>query len=182
MMNELFVLGELMEEPQNGYQLRGMMQVSLGRHRKISFGVIYPLFERLANAGLITLENESTGRNQTIATITDKGKERFFEMMEQPIPEGAHNADIYLIKLDVMQHLPIDKQLHLLDEFIHEQDIIIAEAQQDIEKLLKEPCVDHWYAQKKFELRLEQAMLSMKWAKTFRQDLENKAFKGDGNG
>ena len=40
MMNELFVLGELMESPQNGYHLRNAMQASLGKNRKVSFGVI----------------------------------------------------------------------------------------------------------------------------------------------
>ncbi|NRZ43660.1 DNA-binding PadR family transcriptional regulator [Clostridium beijerinckii] len=50
-MNELFILGELMEEPQSGYDLRNALQASLGRHRKVSYGVIYPLLEKLENDG-----------------------------------------------------------------------------------------------------------------------------------
>ena len=55
MMNELFVLGELMESPQNGYHLRNAMQASLGKNRKVSFGVLYPLLDKLAKNGLITI-------------------------------------------------------------------------------------------------------------------------------
>lgn len=147
-MNELFVLGELMEGPQNGYHLRKTMQISLGRHRKISFGVIYPLLDKLAREGFIILTNEPSKRNQKIATITDKGKSRFFEMMDKPVPAGAHNADIYLIKLDAMQHLIPDRQIDFLNQFIDEQNIIISDTKEAIKDLLKEECPDHWYAKK----------------------------------
>ncbi|MDR1179166.1 MAG: PadR family transcriptional regulator [Spirochaetales bacterium] len=173
MMNELFILGELMEGPQNGYKLCLLMQLSLGKHRKISCGVIYPLFDKLANSELITLTNEQKGRNQNIATITAKGKERFYQLMEQPIPEGAHKEDIYLIKLDAMQHLPLDWQLKLLDEYMDEQKTVIVDAQRHIEKLLNEKCIDHWYAQKKIELRLRQTMVATEWADAFKQELKN---------
>ncbi len=173
MMNELFILGELMEGPQNGYQLRCAMQISLGHHRRISFGVIYPLLEKLAHSGFITLSNASDKRRTNIASITDKGKARFFELMEQPVQRGAYNADIFLIKLDAMQHFPIEKQLIFLDEFINEQSIIIDNTNKAIEKLLKEKCTDHWYAQKKLDLRIQQSTVTMQWAKAFRKDLEN---------
>jgi DNA-binding PadR family transcriptional regulator len=172
-MNELFILGELMEGPQNGYQLRCAMQISLGYHRKISFGVIYPLLEKLSCAGFITLSNEPNKRKTNIAAITDKGRTRFFELMEQPVPNGAHNADIYLIKLDAMQHFPIKQQLIFLDKFINEQNITIDDTNKAIENLSKEECTDHWYAQKKLELRIQQSTVAMQWAKAFRKELEN---------
>lgn len=174
MMNELFVLGELMEGPQSGYQLRNLLQISLGRHRKISFGVIYPLLDKLARGGFITLTNEPSERNKKVVSITEKGKARFFEMMEQPVPDGAHNADIYLIKLDTMQHFPLDWQLELLDQFINEQNITINETKEAIEDLLVEECSDHWYAKKKLELRIQQSMVAKQWAMDFKQDLKNK--------
>jgi len=85
-MNELFILGELMEEPQSGYDLRNAMQVSLGHHRKISYGVIYPLLEKFENEGFLDINNiVSDGKNKKIATITEKGKKRFFELMKMPV-------------------------------------------------------------------------------------------------
>ncbi|VDG24716.1 PadR family transcriptional regulator [Lactiplantibacillus mudanjiangensis] len=174
MMNELFVLGELMEEPQNGYQLRTAMQVSLGHHRRISFGVIYPLFERLQKQGLITLQVIEAPKKTKIATITDAGKDRFLELMATPIPAGAHNNDIFLIKLDVMQHLPLERQLTLLDAYATEQSAIITEAQLAAQHLQQHDRPDHWYAAQKLTLRIAQAQVAQKWVADFKQQLQQR--------
>ncbi|MFL0197828.1 PadR family transcriptional regulator [Clostridium sp. WILCCON 0269] len=173
MMNELFILGELMEESQNGYHLRNALQVSLGHHRKISYGVIYPLLEKLENKGFLEITNvELDKKNKKIATITEKGRRRFFELMKMPVPRGAHNADIYLIKLDVMQHLALDEQIQLLDQFYQEQKDIIEDTQDALEKLAKEDSKDHWYAGKKFQLRLQQANVAIEWVEKFKHELK----------
>jgi len=172
-MNELFILGELMEEPQSGYFLRNALQVSLGHHRKVSYGVIYPLLEKLEKDGLVEVTSVgSDGKNKKVATITEKGKKRFFELMKMPVPNGAHNADIYIIKLDVMQHLTLDEQIQLLDQFYHEQNDIIEDTQDILEKLAVEKSKDHWYASKKFELRLQQANVAVEWIKKFKQEMK----------
>ena len=172
-MNELFILGELMEEPQSGYDLRNAMQVSLGHHRKISYGVIYPLLEKFENEGFLDINNiVSDGKNKKIATITEKGKKRFFELMKMSVSNGAHNTDIYLIKLDVMQHLALDEQIQLLDQFYQEQKNIIEDTQELLQKLAEENSKDHWYAGKKFELRLQQANVAIKWIEKFKHELK----------
>ncbi|MDR3600418.1 MAG: PadR family transcriptional regulator [Desulfosporosinus sp.] len=171
-MNELFILGELMEEPQTGYDLSNALQVSLGRHRKVSYGVIYPLLEKLEKEGFAEVTNVRTeGKNKKVVTITEKGKERFFELMKMLVPNGAHNADIYLIKLDVMQHLNLDEQIQLLDQFYQEQKDIIKDTQDTLKKLAEEDSKDHWYANKKFELRLQQANLTIEWIVRFKHEL-----------
>jgi DNA-binding PadR family transcriptional regulator len=172
MINELFILGELMEEPQSGYDLRNGLQVYLGRHRKISYGVLYPLLEKLENEGLLGMTNvESSGKTKKIASITQKGEERFFELIKMPVPDGAHSADIYLIKLNVMQHLTLNEQMQLLDQFYQEQKNIIQDAQEVLNKLAKENSSDHWYASKKFELLLSQADVTIEWIRKFKQEL-----------
>ncbi|RII34055.1 PadR family transcriptional regulator [Clostridium chromiireducens] len=172
-MNELFILGELMEEPQSGYDLRNALQVSLGRHRKVSYGVIYPLLEKLEKEGLVEITNVgSDGKNKKMSTITEKGTKRFFELMKMPVPGSAHNADIYLIKLDVMQHLAIDEQIQILDQFYQEQKDIIEDAQIALQKLAEENSKDHWYASKKFELRLQQANVAIEWIERFKQEMK----------
>ncbi|EHI97285.1 transcriptional regulator, PadR-like family [Clostridium sp. DL-VIII] len=172
-MNELFILGELMEEPQSGYDLRNALQVSLGRHRKVSYGVIYPLLEKLEKDGFVEITTVgSDGKNKKVATITEKGKERFFKLMKMPVPSSAHNADIYLIKLDVMQHLALNEQIQLLEQFYQEQKDIIEDAQDALQKLAKENSKDHWYASKKFELRLQQANAAIEWIKKFKREMK----------
>lgn len=172
MINELFILGELMEKPQSGYDLRNGLQIFLGRHRKISYGVLYPLLEKLENDGLLGMTNvESNGKAKKIATITKKGEKHFFELMKMPVPDGAHSADIYLLKLNAMQHLSINEQMQLLDQFYQEQKDIIQDAQEVLDKLAKENSKDHWYASKKFELLLNQANVTIEWIKKFKQEL-----------
>lgn len=180
MMNELSVLGELMEEPQSGYDLRDTLQASLGHHRKVSYGVIYPLLEKLEEKGFVKTTNlGSDGKNKKVAAITEKGKGRFLELMKMPVPDGAHNADIYLIKLDVMQHLDLDEQLQLLEQFHLEQNDIIKETQTALKKLEKEDSKDHWYAGKKFELRLQQAKITIEWIGKFKDDLIENGAEND---
>lgn len=173
MMNELFILGELMEEPQSGYHLRNALQVSLGHHRKISYGVIYPLLEKLEKEGFLEITNvESDKKNKKIAAITEKGKEHFFKLMKMPVPEGAHNADIYLIKLDVMQHLSLDEQIELLDQFYQEQKYIIKDTEKALQKLAEKNSKDHWYASRKLDLRIQQCIVAIKWIEKFRNELK----------
>ena len=171
MMNELFVLGELMESPQNGYHLRNAMQASLGKNRKVSFGVLYPLLDKLAKNGLITITVNEEGRTQKTASITDKGRQRFFELMKQDVPSGAHTEEIYLIKLDSMQHPPLDEQKELLMVYIREKQITVDEIKGYLKKLDEVKKIDHWYATKKLELLLGKAQLAIQWAEDFLSEL-----------
>ena len=66
---------------------------------------------------------ESNGKTKKIASITKKGEEYFLELMKMPVPDGAHSADLYLIKLNVMQHLSINEQTQLLEQYYQEQKI-----------------------------------------------------------
>lgn len=170
-MNELFILGELMEAPQNGYHLRSSLQVSLGRNRKISFGVLYPLLDKLASQGLIELTTIKDGRTQKVATITEAGKKRFFELMREDVPAGAKSRDIYLIKLDAMQHLPLDEQQALLKTFISEQQKTIDETRPLIREFEQDEKIDHWYAEKKQILKISEARVARDWAKEFLKEL-----------
>lgn len=173
-MNELFILGELMEGAENGYNLRNALEASLGRNRKLSFGVLYPLLKKMENNGLIFIEEVKKGRTQKVAAITEKGRLRFFELMRAPVPKGAKSKDIYMIKLDVMQHLTETEQKELLTQFIQEQQVTIDETKSTLKKLSKEDSKDHWYAARKFSLRLLESELSVDWANDFMNNLPYK--------
>ena len=43
---ELFVLGELMDGPHHGYELREILSRMMGPFRHISWGVLYPLIRQ----------------------------------------------------------------------------------------------------------------------------------------
>ncbi|KRO26546.1 hypothetical protein DY78_GL000842 [Lactiplantibacillus fabifermentans DSM 21115] len=178
MMNELYILGELMENPKTAYRLRQSMQVSLGRHRKISFGVIYPLFERLEKEGYIRLIMQNDNKQSTkTAIITKKGEARFMNLMHTPVPEGAHTDDIFQIKLDSMQHLPLVDQQNLLDQYMNEQMAIVDDCQIELKHLKRHKHKDHWYASQIMQLRLRQAQEKQQWIQEFKTALQkNRGF------
>jgi len=60
-MYVLFVLGQLMDRPMTGYQLRKALTAVVGRDLTISFGALYPLLDKLAAAGDLTLAASGMG-------------------------------------------------------------------------------------------------------------------------
>ena len=71
-----------------------------------------------------------------------------------------------------MQHLALNEQIQLLEQFYQEQKDIIEDAQDALQKLAKENSKDHWYASKKFELRLQQANAAIEWIKKFKREMK----------
>lgn len=164
-MNELFVLGELMEGPKTGYQLRFNLEGTLGGHRKVSFGTLYPLLDKLAAQDLITLTiDENDGRNKKIATLTPAGKARFEQLMREPVAQNAHTMDVYLIKVNAMWALPLADQLLILAEFRAEQQEILAGVQEDLAHFDQhQGGLDHLYAKGLAELRQRTTEVVLSW-------------------
>src|SRR6516164_3813079 len=52
-MYEVYVLGELLEEPMHGYLLPQILSEIIGPYRTLSWGALYPLIHRLEEDGLI---------------------------------------------------------------------------------------------------------------------------------
>src|SRR5258708_18073531 len=88
---ELFVLGELMDGPHHGYQLREILSNMLGPFRQMSWGVLYPLIRQLEHEGLIVADigantehregNASSDRQRKQYRLTETGRERFHALM-----------------------------------------------------------------------------------------------------
>jgi DNA-binding PadR family transcriptional regulator len=121
---ELFVLGELMDEPHHGYQLREILSNLLGPFRQISWGVLYPLIRQLELEGLLASDAEtnaeesgtraSSSRQRKQYRLTEAGRERFYTLM---LERGDYNADygeLFTVKLNNFDHLSYTQQLTLL--------------------------------------------------------------------
>ena len=94
-MNELFILGELMNNPMHGYLLHQILNGIVGPTRKISWGALYPLIHGMLADGLIeqVFSDEQSegaprgkGKKKKIYRLTNEGRIRFFRLMEEPIP------------------------------------------------------------------------------------------------
>ncbi|GAY71871.1 PadR family transcriptional regulator [Lentilactobacillus kosonis] len=168
-MNELAVLGELMESPHSGYSLRKILKSTF--NRSISYGALYPLLTKMETQGFIVTEADPEKPTRKISTITDKGQARFFELMKAPINNGLHSDEAYSIKLDVMQHLPLSERFNLLEEYSTAQNIIIKEAIEIKENLERKQTRDHFYASRKQDLRIRVAREKLQWIEEFKDDL-----------
>jgi DNA-binding PadR family transcriptional regulator len=120
---ELFVLGELMDGPHYGYLLRDILGRLLGPFRQMSWGVLYPLIRQLEREGLIVPDEKSeAGRSKSIKgnqqrkqyRITEAGQRRFLALMLETGDYTADYPELFLIKLNNLDHLTREQQLTLL--------------------------------------------------------------------
>lgn len=124
---ELFVLGELMQGPHHGYKLNEIINRILGPQRQLSWGTLYPLIKRLEQEGLITIfveqqsefaqeERRERGQPRRAYTITDAGRERFFELMHQP--QGyAYHPELFAVQLSKFNLLTPQERLSVLERY-----------------------------------------------------------------
>ncbi|MCF6160905.1 MAG: PadR family transcriptional regulator [Furfurilactobacillus sp.] len=120
-MYELFVLGQLTDKTMTGYRLRTVLQRIVGNRRKISFGMIYPLLDRLEARGFITLTDsqDDANRGKKDATLTEQGRERFEELMTDPVPLNQNTDFTYEVKFRNFHQIETDLQLSILNDFEH---------------------------------------------------------------
>ncbi|WP_260343810.1 PadR family transcriptional regulator [Periweissella beninensis] len=163
MLNELAILGELMEGPKTGYQLRQAMENTLGHYRKVSFGVLYPLLTKFEEQHYITLKIDDSPKRKKIATISEKGKSKFRQLMLIKVPENAYTDDIYRIKLDVMQHMSINQQLVVIKEYRNFQNKVLMDIDMKLNYLKSKNTKDHFYAQQVVKLRQKEGYVVLGW-------------------
>ncbi len=116
-MYELFVLGELLDQPLHGYLLRDIVNLAFGPARRISWGSLYPLIRRLEANGFITQTAEPDGpakaRRKTYA-ITDEGRERFYFLMLKPEEFTGDYPELFTVKFVNSDRLTPDQRKDFL--------------------------------------------------------------------
>ena len=93
-MLELAVLGLLVESPLHGYEIRKRLAVQLGHVRAVSYGSLYPALRRMSDTGWIREQQgddvasaRAGRRGRVVYAITDRGEERFAELLREAGPE-----------------------------------------------------------------------------------------------
>jgi DNA-binding PadR family transcriptional regulator len=142
---ELFVLGELMDGPHHGYQLREILSNLLGPFRQISWGVLYPLIRQLEREGLLAYEDEpstelreggaASSRQRKRYVITAKGRERFYTLMLERGDYSAEYRELFTIKLNNFDYLSFKQQLVVLRQYqgcLQVEDLYLRDTQQHV--------------------------------------------------
>lgn len=142
---EIFILGELMDEPHHGYQLRDILSNLLGPFRQISWGVLYPLIRQLELEGLIVSSAETStedsgtrasgSRQRKQYRLTESGRERFYALMLGRSDYNADYRELFMVKLNNFDHLSCKQQLTVLwhyQNYLQVEDFYLLGGQQHV--------------------------------------------------
>jgi DNA-binding PadR family transcriptional regulator len=136
-VNELAILGLLMEQPLHGYELKKRLGSLLGSRASLSFGSLYPALGRLERNGLVTAveadpvrasvpmtgslggevaayharaaRQTRTRRNRKVYAITAAGEARMLELLRVPAPEDRD----FLVQVAFCRLLTTDERVEL---------------------------------------------------------------------
>ncbi|WP_160031708.1 PadR family transcriptional regulator [Paenibacillus sp. An7] len=114
-MYELFVLGELMDRPMHGYLLHHILSRIIGPVRQVSWGVLYPLIQRLEKENLIQMSGKDG--NRKIYCITEAGKGQFFHLMGEKTTYNSDTKDYFDIKFANLHHVSKEQQVQIYEDY-----------------------------------------------------------------
>jgi len=95
--------------PSTPYDLKRFVQLSIGHFWPFPHTQLYAEPERLAEAGLLEETREEGGRRRRHYTITDAGRERLGEWLEEPVTSPTEIRDLGVLKLFFSELTGIDE-------------------------------------------------------------------------
>lgn len=113
-MLESIILGVLMQEPMSGYDIKKVIDHSVGLFYKASFGSLYPALGRLADKGLVSVTELEDSKNKKIYTVEEPGKAEFLKWLREPLDSGKN---VHLIKIFFYDHLDEETRQARLAEY-----------------------------------------------------------------
>jgi DNA-binding PadR family transcriptional regulator len=109
------ILGMLRKEPRSGYEIKQQVDRSTRFFWAASYGQIYPELAKLAEAGLVTGEEQPTGgRKRTVYRLTRAGRAELRRWLDE-LPERLELRDEGLLKLFFASAVDRDKALEIID-------------------------------------------------------------------
>jgi len=172
-LNELFILGELMNNPMHGYLLHQILNGAIGPTRKISWGVVYPLIHGLLAEGLIeqvpdekTEGGQGRGKKKIMYSITEEGRMRFSRLMEEPIPYSPDYDLHFYIKLKNFDLIGSEPRFLILHQYKDYLRYEIRHEEERIEYVNKDgriPDGEQQYILVFFRHRLEKLRFDEEW-------------------
>ena len=85
--------------PVTPYDLKGIVQKSIGNFWSFPHSQLYAEPERLARDGLLHQRQEPGGRRRRLFTITDEGSEALSAWLEEPVQTTTEIRDLGVLKL-----------------------------------------------------------------------------------
>jgi DNA-binding PadR family transcriptional regulator len=104
----------------SGYDMRAMIDRSIGHFWSESYGQIYPSLKKLAAEGMVEKKTErKKGRpDRNVFSLTTPGKQRLKEWLSQPIEQMETPRNELLLKLFFGEHVPVEVNRRHVEGFI----------------------------------------------------------------
>lgn len=121
-MFELTVLSTLLFGSCYGYEIKKML-----KGMNVNNNTIYPMFKKLVNNGHVTVEEiaQEGKPSKKVYTITESGKERLYELIEDFDENDASVDDAFYLRLAFFQFLPketIKKILNAREAYLQDYE------------------------------------------------------------
>ena len=118
MVQQLLLLGVLLEEKMHGYRLNEYVTHAMSLHTDIKKSTVYYTLEKLEKDGYVEQEMEREGKRpeRRVYQITEKGRSYFLDLLREHLSsyEQAYYADD--VGIAFMDQLPADEAHQLLTE------------------------------------------------------------------
>lgn len=92
------LLGLLSMGPMSGYEIRQLIEESIGNFWRESYGQIYPALKRMVTDGLAEVKEQRTeGRPlKKVYSLTGRGQERLREWLDLPVTDQVSRNELLL--------------------------------------------------------------------------------------
>ena len=138
------LLGLLTLCPMSGYDMRAMIDRSIGHFWSESYGQIYPSLKKLAAEGLVEKKTErKKGRpDRNVFSLTPAGRQRLRGWLSEPIAETAPPRNELLLKLFFGEHVPVEVNRRHVEGFIAVHEDALKRYATTVKQLKKEEAND----------------------------------------
>jgi DNA-binding PadR family transcriptional regulator len=112
------ILGILSSESRSGYDIKKVIEMSIGHFWAESYGQIYPTLKMLIDEGLITItEGSDSGKlERKVYSITEKGTEELKRWLNETVEEISLARNELLLKLFFGSRIPAEKNIgHIIN-------------------------------------------------------------------
>jgi len=124
------ILGMVEHGPKSGYEIKSIVDISTRFFWAASYGQIYPELKRLEEEGLIQgVADPQGGRQRTVYSITDSGRETLREWLTSPEPFTYELRDEGKLKFFFAGALTHEEQLDLLRRMCEHHEAFVERLQ-----------------------------------------------------
>lgn len=95
---DILILSQLLDGPKHGYEIKKNVGVILGKSNTINNNYLYPALKRFEETGAVSkqFEQQNSKPNRFIYSVTERGQEIFYELLNEfPEEYGSNSNEIY---------------------------------------------------------------------------------------